>query len=112
MSGPWTQEQIDAARRVRFSAVLDQLGAYHKLDPNYAPLELGRNSVRVHVSYQGRDFRFILTGEKFVNELLPEGTLGRGGGGAVDLVRHISGCNFVQAVKTCLEALAATQERY
>lgn len=111
MSDPWTQEQIDTARRVRFSAVLDQLGAYHKLDPEYTPLDPGRKSKRVQVSYQARDFRFVVTGEKFVNELLPEGTPGRGGGGAIDFVRHVAGLNFVQAVKVCLDALTAIQER-
>lgn len=102
---PWSQEQVDAARRVRFSAALDQLGAYHKVDRDYEPLDPGRKSVRVQVTYQERDFRFVITGEKFVNELLPEGAPHRGGGGAIDFVRHVTGCNFVQAVKVCLDAL-------
>ena len=106
-AGPWSQEQIDAARAVRFSAVLDQLGAYSKIDSEYEPLDPGRRSKRVQVSYQGRDFRFVFTGEKFVNELLPEGTPQRGGGGAIDFVRHVTGYNFVQAVKICLDALTA-----
>jgi len=104
-SGPWSQEQIDAARAVRFSVVLNHLGAYHKMDADYEPLDSGRKSRRVHVVYQGRDFRFIFTGEKFVNELLPEGAPQRGGGGAIDFVRHVTGSNFVQAVKICLDAL-------
>lgn len=103
--GPWSQEQINAARAVRFSAALDHLGAYHKVDADYEPLDRVRRSKRVQVSYQGRDFRFIFTGEKFVNELLPEGSPHRGGGGAIDFVRHVTGCNFVQAVKVCLDAL-------
>lgn len=73
MNGPWTQEQINTVRCVSFSAVLNFIGAYHKLDRDYEPLDPGRRSKRVQVSYQGCDFRFILTGEKFVNELLPEG---------------------------------------
>lgn len=111
MNGPWTQEQIDTARRVSFLAVLNFIGAYHKLDRDYEPLDPGRRSKRVQVSYRGRDFRFILTGEKFVNELRPEGLPGRGGGGAIDFVRHVTGCNFVQAVRACLDALTAMQER-
>lgn len=107
--GPWSQEQIDTARRVRFSTALDQLGAYHKIDRDYTPLDPGRKSIRVHVSYQGRDFRFVLTGEKFINELLPEGTPGRGGGGTIDFVRHVAGLNFVQAVKVCLDAVVVAQ---
>jgi hypothetical protein len=104
--GPWSQEQIDAARAVRFSVVLDHLSAYYKLDPEYSPLDPGRRSKRVHVGYQGHDFRFIFTGDKFVNELMPEGTPLRGGGGAIDFVRHVTGLNFVQAVKVCLDALS------
>lgn len=106
--GPWSQEQIDAARSVRFSTVMDFIGAYYKLDADYVPLIPGRRSKRVHLSYQGRDFRFIFTGEKFVNDLLPDGTPGRGGGGTIDFVRHVVDCNFVQAVKICLDAVNST----
>ncbi|OUL80388.1 hypothetical protein CA603_31515 [Paraburkholderia hospita] len=109
--GPWSQEQIDEARMVLFSAVLDHLGAFHKLDRDYEPLDPGRRSKRVHVGYQGRDFRFIFTGPKFVNQLLPEGAANRGGGGAIDSVRHVTGCNFVHAVKVCLDALAEQRSR-
>lgn len=105
--GPWNTDQINQARGVRFSVVLDHLGAYHKTDPDYAALDPTRKSVRVHVGYKGRDFRFIFTGEKWLNELLPDGALNRGGGGAIDFVRHISGLGFVQSVKNCLNALEA-----
>ena len=105
--GPWNTEQIAEARRVRFSTVLDHLGAHNKIDPEYAPLDPSVKSVRVQVGFQGRDFRFIITGEKFVNELVPEGSPSRGGGGAIDFVRHVTGCNFVQAVNVCLESAAA-----
>lgn len=109
--GPWSQEQIDAARRVKLSTVLDSLGAHHKPDSGYQPHDPGRKSVRIQVSYQGRDFRFVLTGEKWVNELLPPDRPNRGGGGAIDFVRHVTGLGFVQAVKVCLDALSVLQER-
>lgn len=101
--GPWNTGQIARARGVRFSVALDHIGAYHKVDPDYAPLDPRTKSIRIQVGYQNRDFRFILTGEKWFNELLPEGTPNRGGGGAIDFVRHITGLNFVQAVKVCLD---------
>jgi len=110
-NAPWNQEQISAARRVQFSAVLNHIEAYHKVDRDYAPLDPGRKSLRLQVSYRGRDFCFIITGEKFVNELLPEGTPKRGGGGAIDFVRHIAGVGFVQAVKICLDAIAHKQDQ-
>lgn len=103
--GPWSQMQISIARRARWSAAFDQLGAYHKVDRDYEPLDSGRKSVRVHVNYRGRDFRFVITGEKFINELLPVGTPNRGGGGCIDLIRHVSGLGFVQSVNVCLKSL-------
>lgn len=50
---PWSQEQIDEARTVPFSIVLDHLGAFHKLDHLYVPLDPRRRSKRVQVGYQG-----------------------------------------------------------
>jgi hypothetical protein len=106
--GPWDTEDIAKARGVRLSVVLDHIGAYHKIDPDYTPLDPNRKSIRVQVGYEGRDFRFILTGEKWFNELLPEGTPNRGGGGAIDFVRHVTNLRFVQAVKVCLDAQTAS----
>lgn len=100
----WTQEQIHFARQIKIPVVLKFLGAHYKRDQDYAPLDPRRQSVRVHVSYQGRDFRFVFTDEKWVNELLPAETPSRGGGGTIDFVRHLTGLNFVQAVKVCLDA--------
>lgn len=102
--GPWTTNQINQARRVRFLAVLGFLGAYYKRDPDYIPRDLRTKSIRVQVGYGGRDFRFILTGEKWSTELLPKGTPDRGGGGTIDFVRHITGVGPLQAVKVCLDA--------
>ena len=107
MTGPWSAEEIAAARRVKFGAVLDYLGAYHKLGKSYAALDPSRRSVRVHVNYECRDFRFILTEEKWLNELLPQRHPERGGGCAIDFVRHLTGLGFVPAVKICLDAAAS-----
>ena len=82
--GPWNTDQINQARRVQFSKVLDFLGAHYKRDLEYQPLDPSTKSIRVQVGYEGRDYRFILTGEKWFNELLPETYPNRGGGGAID----------------------------
>lgn len=100
--GPWTSDEIARARRANFIRVLDFLGAYHKRDAAYTPVNTG--SIRLQVNLNSRDFRFIFTGEKWLNELAPLGETGRGGGGAIDLVRHLTGAGFVQAVKICLDA--------
>lgn len=104
MGGPWSTEEIEAARRVKFGAVLDHLGAYYKLDKSYTALDPRRRSIRVHVGYECRGFRFILTEEKWLNELLPQGHAGRGGRGVIDFVRHLPGLGFVPAVNICLDA--------
>lgn len=109
--GPWSQDQVDEARFAPFSLVLDHIGAFHKLDPDYAPLDPSRRSKRIQVGYQGRDFHFVVTGPKFVNQLLPEGAKNRGGGGTIDFVSHVTGCTFVQAVKICLDALATSRTK-
>ena len=109
--GPWSSEEINQARAVPFWVILNFLGAYQKRDPNYAPLDHNRKSVRVQVGYGGRDFRFIFTGEKWFNELMPDDFPGRGGGGAIDLVRHITDLGFVPAVKVCMDAQAARNAR-
>lgn len=111
IGGPWSQEQIDEARMVSFFAVLHHLEAFHKFDRDYGPLNPARGSKRVQVGYLGRDFRFVFTGPKFVNQLMPEGATNRGGGDAIDFVRHITGCDFVHAVKVCLNALAERHPR-
>ena len=103
--GPWNTEQINQARSVPFLTLLEYIGAYYKVDREYEPLEPSRKSRRFHVTYQGRDFCFIFSGEKFVNELLPSGNPSRGGGGAIDFVRHLTGSSFVHAVKVCLDAI-------
>lgn len=87
------------------------IGDYHKVDADYAPMGPGRRSKRVQVSFQGRDFRFVFTEEKFVNELLPDGAAHRDGSGAIGFVRYVTGCNFVQAVKVGLDALQGSNTK-
>ena len=102
--GPWTPEQIQQARSVPLLKLMTHICDLVKEDRDYAPLDASRRSRRFQVNCQKRDFRLILTGEKWVDELLPRGSSGRGGGGAIDLASHLMGLNFVQAVRVCLEA--------
>lgn len=102
--GPWSAEEIDLARKTPFIPILDYLGAYHKRDKDYSPVDPKRGSIRVQVGYETKDYRFIFTEEKWFNELLPDEHTRRGGGGAIDFVQHLLGCGFVQAVKVCLDA--------
>lgn len=96
--GPWTTDQINQARRVSFVVVLAFIEAHFKRDREYELLDPSRRSIRLQVEYQGRDFRFIITSEKWLDELLPVEQPPRGGGG------HNTGACFVHAVKVCLDA--------
>lgn len=103
--GPWTPEQIQQARNVPLLKVIRYICDLVKEDRAYQPLDSCRRSRRFQVNCQKRDFRLIVTGEKWVDELQPRGTSGRGGGGAIDLASYLMGVNFVQAVRVCLEAV-------
>lgn len=108
---PFTQTEIARARDVPFLAILDHLGAYRKRDDSYIPLNKSNRSARLHVSYEGREFRFVFTDDKFVNELVSRDAPGRGGGGAIDFVKHLTGVGFVPAVKICLDVAEALSGR-
>ncbi len=108
--GPWTVADIERARAVPFHVLLRFTGAYCKLDRDYRS-HTSHESVRVHVNHGGRDFRFVFTGEKWVNELLPPHQGKRGGAGAIDLIAHITGLDFVLSVKVCLDALKSEHSK-
>ncbi|RDJ98466.1 hypothetical protein DLM46_33475 [Paraburkholderia lacunae] len=101
--GPWTRDEIETARSVPFHVLLHFIGAYCKLDRDYKSA-VSSDSVRVQVNHAGRDFRFVFTGERWVNELVPPTKRGRGGAGAIDLAAHITGLDFVRSVKICIDA--------
>lgn len=109
MTQPFSISEIARARAAPFRVVLDYLDAYVKIDRDYSPRDPSRRSLRILVCYCGRDFSLIITGEKFVNDLLAPTTANRGGGGAIDLVEHLTGLGFVQSVRLCLEAIEAKQ---
>jgi hypothetical protein len=102
--GPWSSADIASARSVPFGVVLRYLGAYTKRDHEYRS-HRSTDSIRVYVSLNGREFRFVFTGEKWLNDLMPSTQQARGGGGSIDLVSYLTGCGFVQAVKVCLDAM-------
>ena len=102
MSGPWSSSDIRSARRVPLLKVLLYVSDYLKEDPDYSPRDPSTDSRRFQANCHKRDFRLILTGEKWLDELMNSGAEIRGGG--IDLVMHLTGMNFVQAVKICLDA--------
>jgi hypothetical protein len=104
MNGPWTASEVQQARNVPLLQVLHHVCEYVKEDRGYKPHAAASGSRRFHVNCSKRDFRLILTGERWVDELVGRNATSRGGGGAIDLVMHLQRFDFVQAVKVCLEA--------
>lgn len=108
MTGPWNKSDVHRARNVPLLKVLANICDYLKEDQSYTPRDPSVGSRRFHVHCSKRDFRLLLTGEKWLDELVDRSAANRGGGGAVDLVMHLKGLNFVQAVKVCLDAADAS----
>lgn len=110
MTGPWTASDIQQARNVPLLKALRHVCDYIKEDRDYVPRNERSGSRRFHVNCSKRDFRLILTGEKWIDELTDRNAGSRGGGGAIDLVMHLQGLSFVQAVKVCLEGRESVQQ--
>lgn len=79
--------------------VLQTLGCYAKLDASFRPIKSSK-TVRYHVNANSQDWELLITGPKFWDT-----REGRGGGGAIDLVMHLYGVDFKQAL---LKLRAAT----
>lgn len=101
---PWTPSDISRARCISLLKLLSHVCDYVKEDQDYTPRDASTDSRRFQANCCKRDFRLIITGEKWIDELVNRGAEGRGGGGGIDLVMHLTGMNFVQAVKICLDA--------
>ena len=73
--------------------VLQAIADHAKPDLTYSPIKTQRSS-RWHANVNGQDFELLLTGAKFWNTRQAVG-----GGGAIDLVIHLTGANFKDAVR-------------
>lgn len=72
--------------------VLRVLADHIKEDPSFHPRS-SHQTTRWHVHVAGRDWEFLCTGPKFWDV-----RMGRGGGGAIDLVMHLHALNFKAAI--------------
>jgi hypothetical protein len=84
---------LERWRSLDAAQVITAIADYAKPDPTYVPVKTERSS-RWHANVNGRDVELLLTGPKFWNarECV-------GGGGAIDLVIHLTGVDFKGAVK-------------
>lgn len=93
-----TRRSFDDAfvERLRVVPVLDalnRLGLCWRLDPTFQPVK-NDDTKRLYVSVRSSVVEVLLTDQKWYDP-----KLGIGGGGCIDLARHLLDLNFVQAVK-------------
>ena len=73
--------------------VLGAIADHQKQDAEFRPLQ-SQGTTRWHASVAGHDHEILCTGPQFF-----ETRANRGGAGAVDLVMHLLGVDFMRAVK-------------
>lgn len=79
------------------SCVLIALACHAKSDASYEPVK-DKRSVRWHANVDGQEFELLLTGPKYWDT---RGCVG--GGGAIDLVMHLTGLDFKGTVRRLKE---------
>jgi len=96
-----TKEAVDTLRELPIPEALMVLGLYAKVDRSYRPRK-DRKERRLHVSLEsGEVVELLLTGEKWYDKRAEHG-----GGGSIDLVMHLYGEGFLQAVERLRRAVA------
>ena len=82
------QAQLQRWRELDAAEVLLSLAEYAKRDSTFIPVRNQMTS-RWHATVEGRNFEMLCTGPKFWDTRAE-----KGGGGAVDLVMHLSNVDF------------------
>ena len=80
-------------RALEAHVTLRALSDHAKQDPTYVP-KANPASTRWHASVAGRDFELVCTGSKFFDTRTASG-----GGGAIDLAKHLLAVPFKTAVE-------------
>lgn len=88
---------LDRLRSVPVLKCLKALGAFVKVDLDYVPTT-ANTTQRVHVNVAGYDWELLVDGLKFYDTRAKVG-----GGGSVDLVMHLWGVPFKEAVRMLTE---------
>jgi hypothetical protein len=84
---------LERWRAIDAHVVLAAIAGYARRDPDFVPNRDPRTQ-RWHAVLDQREFVLLVTGPKFWDE-----SARTGGGGAIDLVRHLSNCDFLGAVR-------------
>lgn len=93
MSRSFDVELLSWLREVPLARALDDLGLHVAVDRDFAPVK-NPGTQRWIVSLAAGTAELLVTGVKWYDT-----RIGKGGGGAIDLVMHLEGVNFVAAVK-------------
>jgi hypothetical protein len=87
------QGQLDKWRELDAAEILQRLAEHAKSDSTFVPLK-NQKSTRWHATVEGREYEILCTGPKFWDTRAE-----KGGGGAVDLVMHLSNVDFRTATE-------------
>jgi hypothetical protein len=74
------------------AAVIIACATHAKRDATFVPTT-AKDTERWHVNADGREFELLLHGPKFFDTRTK-----KGGGGAIDLVMHLYGVGFIEAL--------------
>lgn len=89
---PLPPQVLERLRSLDTGIVIDAVADHAKRDVTFEPTTAVETE-RWHVSAGGREFELLLRGPKFYDTRAK-----KGGGGAVDLVMHLFGAGFMEAV--------------
>jgi hypothetical protein len=89
---PLPPQVLERLRSLDAARVIDAVADHAKRDITFEPTTAVETE-RWHVRAGGRDFELLLCGPKFYDTRAK-----KGGGGAVDLVMHLFGVGFLEAV--------------
>ena len=95
---PTSVATLERWRSIDATIGLAAISEYAKRDDSYVAKK-NLSTSRWHASVGGTDYELLLTGPKYWDVRAR-----KGGGGAVDLVMHLLGCDFRRAVKRLKDA--------
>jgi hypothetical protein len=93
MARAFDAELLAWLREVPPQLALERLGLYVAVDRDFVPMKDARTE-RWIVSLPAGELELLITGPKWYDT-----RAGKGGGGAIDLLMHLEGLDFVAAVK-------------
>jgi hypothetical protein len=102
MAKSFDDELLRWLREVPLARALEAMQVHVAIDRTYVPVKDAR-SERWIVTTRGSTSELLVTGVKWYDVRLQ-----CGGGGAVDLVMHLEGLDFVEAVKRLSQALGVS----